>query len=390
MRAWLERITPPGGAITLPAGSGALTFGRSPRATVVFDDKALSARHCEVAWADGFWRLRDLGTALGTRLNGQPLTSARALFPGDEVQFGGVVLRFRDDAPVEDPALLEAVAAHPDDVTPWLVYADKLQEAGDPLGERIVASHAGGRVNHQPWVGPLWDELVSGALEVDWWLGFAQRVTLRTVAGRLPIDWRQATAHLFNLRVGRLLRALVVDLPRLEPGAPLDEALASAQAHLAATPALPPTLERLELGYEVTPAGGGLVETSDALARRLPRLEGCPVFHRARGCGLLLEWESPGARVSGLDAGRRALTGVVRLRKDFKRQLHLESPPGLSALVVENPCHFTLHEGGVRLVTGNLRRELRVNGRVDGAFDLLPGDVVEAPGLARFRFEVLE
>jgi hypothetical protein len=35
-----------------------------------------------------------------------------------------------------------------------------------------------------------------------------------------------------------------------------------------------------------------------------------------------------------------------------------------------------------------MRGELRVNHRIDALYELLPGDLIEIQGLARFRFEV--
>jgi uncharacterized protein (TIGR02996 family) len=390
VKAWLERVEPPGAAIALPEGSGSLVLGRSPRATIVFDDDALSARHCEIAWDRGFWRVRDLGTKAGTYINGQPLITVRALFPGDLLQLGSVRLRFQNDAPPDDPEVLAAIAARPEDVQPWLVYADQLQERGDPLGERIARAKVGDRLDHLPWLGSLWDAFVSGALEVDWHLGFVRRATLRTVAGRLPIDWRTAVTELFNLRIGRFVRELTVDVPRLSavPRALIPEAVADAQRFLASIPALPTTLERVSLGYEVMQPGGASIAVVEELAERVPRLLGGEVYRRTGLARLTLVWQGDGTRLTGLDDGRRTLSDVLRLRKGIKGELHLESPPRIPFLPDGNPCYLSFNDGRVQLVAGCMRGELRVNHRVDALYELLPGDLIELPGLARFRFEV--
>ncbi|MEW5737516.1 MAG: FHA domain-containing protein [Myxococcota bacterium] len=389
MKAWFERVEPAGDVITLPEGSGSLVLGRSPKATIVFDDLTLSARHCEIAWDQGFWRVRDLGTDAGTRVNGQPLTTVRALFPGDIVQLGATRLRFHNDAPPDDPILLDAIAARPEEIEPWLVYADQLQERGDPLGERIARARVGDRLDHLPWLGPLWDTFVSGALEVDWHLGFARRATLRTVAGRLPIDWRAAVTSLFNLRIGRFVRELAVDVPRLDsvrtPQVP--EAIVEAQRFLASIPALPSTMERVSLGYQIAQPTGSIAVV-DELAQRVPRLLGGEVYRRWNAARLTLVWQADGSRLTGLHDGRRSLTGVLRLRKGLKGQLHLESPPGIPFLADGNPCYVAFNDGRVQLIAGRMRGELRVNHRIDALYELLPGDLIELQGLARFRFEV--
>jgi uncharacterized protein (TIGR02996 family) len=390
VKAWLERVEPAGDAIVLPEGSGTLVLGRSSKATIVFDDVSLSARHCEIAWESGFWRVRDLGSEAGTKVNGLGLGTVRALFPGDVVQLGAVRLRFQNDAPPDDERLLEAIADQPEDLAPWLVYADQLQEQGDPLGERIVRAQAGERLDHLPWLGPLWEAFVSGALEVDWHLGFVRSATLRTVAGRLPIDWQAAVTDLFNLRVGRFVRELTIDVPRLLAGATgrIPEAIIETQRFLASLPALPQTLERLSLGYQVGHPGAASIPVVDELLRRAPRLGGTVVYRRAGQTRLTLLWQGDGTRLSGISDGRRNLAGVLRLRKGLKGQLHLESPPGIPFLADGNPCYVSFNEGRVQLIAGRMKGEVRVNRRVDALYELLPGDVVELQGLARFRFEV--
>jgi two-component system, cell cycle response regulator len=99
MRAWIERVQPHGDRIELPDGSGTLVFGRSARATLVFDDPLVSPRHCEVSFEAGFWRVRDLGTEGGTRVNQVAVTYPRSLFRGDVIEFGRTRLRFMSEEP---------------------------------------------------------------------------------------------------------------------------------------------------------------------------------------------------------------------------------------------------------------------------------------------------
>lgn len=390
MRAWLERAAPAGDAITLPEGSGALVFGRSPRCTLVFDDPQVSQRHCEVWWEAGFWRVRDLGSDAGTRVNGVPVRQARALFPGDELAFGGVRLRYGSDLPGDDPTLLAELSAAPDDEAAWLVYADQLQELGDPLGERITRARAGGRLDHLPWLGPLWDAFVSGELEIEWQWGFIRRATVRVVAGRLPVDWRAVVSLLLSLRVGRLLRALTIDLPRLDGLTTfrIPEAVIEAQRFLSTLPSLPPTLERVAFGYHVAQPSFGPLTVTEELATRAPRLRGTAIYQRVSGVRLRAVHLAEGLRLSGLD-GSRVLTGVTRLRRGQRGQLFIESPPGIPFMADGNPCYFAFHDGRAQLVAGRMRGEVRVNNRIDSTYELLPDDVIDVQGAARFRLEVV-
>ena len=389
MQAWLERVQPVGESIRLPEGSGSLVFGRSAKCTIVFDAPTVSVRHCEVVWENGFWRLRDLGSELGTTVNGLEATSMRALFDGDELAFGGVRLRFKTDLPPDNPALLAAISRSPDAEEPWLVYADQLQEHGDPLGERISRARTGGRLDHQPWLGPLWEAFVSGGLELEWNLGFARKAAIRAVAGRLALDWRAVAAMLFNLRVGRFLRELTIDVPRLEHTslAEVPGAILAAQQWLAAQPSTPATLRALTLGYQVTPPGAPSLQVYDGLLLKCPQLRGAQVYTRAHSARLRLLSQQDGAKVTGIPEGVRGLSGVVRVRRGT-RQLHLESPPGIPFMADGNPCFFSSNEARVQLITGRMRGEVRVNQRIDSLYELLPGDLIDVQGAARFRFEV--
>lgn len=390
MRAWLEREAPGGDDIGLPEGSGTLTFGRSSKCTLVFDDPTLSARHCELSWDGGFWRLRDLGSDAGTRVNGHPLTHGRALFGGDALEFGGVRLRFRTDLPDEAPAVLGAIARAPDEASNWLVYADQLQERGDPLGERISRAHAGGRLDHLPWLGPLWEHYVAGELELEWQFGFVKRATVRTAAGRLTLDWRALVSTLFGLRVGRLVRSLAIDLPRLQGLTPLQipQEVVAAQHFLAQLPTLPVTLERLAFGYHQAQPGTGVLSVTEELALRLPRLRGAPVYQRVNAVRLRVVQAHEGVSLKGIE-GSRILTGVTRLRRGNRNQLFLESPPGIPFMADGNPCYFSFNEGRAQLIAGRMRGEVRVNNRIDSLYELLPDDVIDVLAGGRFRLEVV-
>jgi len=64
------------------------TLGRANTNRVVLKDELCSREHAEVYFADGHWRVRDLDSLNGTRLNGAPLDGEWELAPGDEFQVG--------------------------------------------------------------------------------------------------------------------------------------------------------------------------------------------------------------------------------------------------------------------------------------------------------------
>ena len=74
-------------------------LGRGELADVRVEHETISRRHCEIRPLDDGWELVDLGSANGTRLNGEPVAGSAALADGDLVELGMVALRFvREDA----------------------------------------------------------------------------------------------------------------------------------------------------------------------------------------------------------------------------------------------------------------------------------------------------
>jgi transcriptional regulator with GAF, ATPase, and Fis domain len=70
------------------------TLGRAGTNRIVLKDELCSREHAEVSYADGRWRLRDLSSLNGTRINGAPLDSEWELSPGDEIGVGRAQLLF--------------------------------------------------------------------------------------------------------------------------------------------------------------------------------------------------------------------------------------------------------------------------------------------------------
>src|SRR5262249_51944270 len=72
-------------------------LGRSPISRIVLKDDLCSREHAEVFYADGRWRLRDLGSLNGTRVNGEKLDSEWELCANDDINLGRTHLLFVDD-----------------------------------------------------------------------------------------------------------------------------------------------------------------------------------------------------------------------------------------------------------------------------------------------------
>jgi transcriptional regulator with GAF, ATPase, and Fis domain len=70
------------------------TLGRAPSNRIVLKDDLCSREHAEIYFADKRWRVRDLNSLNGTRLNGTRLTDEEELSPGDEVFLGRTTLLY--------------------------------------------------------------------------------------------------------------------------------------------------------------------------------------------------------------------------------------------------------------------------------------------------------
>src|SRR5262245_39870835 len=64
------------------------TLGRANTNRIVLKDELSSREHAEVYFADGHWRVRDMKSLNGTRINGSPLTGDFELSPGDQFEVG--------------------------------------------------------------------------------------------------------------------------------------------------------------------------------------------------------------------------------------------------------------------------------------------------------------
>ena len=69
------------------------TIGRAPLNQIVIDDPAVSAQHAIIARSDECYRLKDLHSTNGTKVNDVSITDV-ALQDGDKIQFGPIVAVF--------------------------------------------------------------------------------------------------------------------------------------------------------------------------------------------------------------------------------------------------------------------------------------------------------
>jgi hypothetical protein len=66
-----------------------LEIGRDPACGLALDDPRISSRHARLSWTGAGWRVQDLGSKNGTRVNGEPPGMAE-LKDDDWLNFGGL------------------------------------------------------------------------------------------------------------------------------------------------------------------------------------------------------------------------------------------------------------------------------------------------------------
>src|SRR5205085_4567161 len=73
-----------------------ITIGRAPDCMIVIDDPSVSGHHAQLELAGETYRVKDLESTNGTRVNGIPITETVLRFD-DRVRFGAVEGRFEPD-----------------------------------------------------------------------------------------------------------------------------------------------------------------------------------------------------------------------------------------------------------------------------------------------------
>ncbi len=99
--AALRSLAKGGAQIVLPAKA---TVGRGADCDLVLDDDSVSRHHAELVRDDrGLYRLRDLGSANGTFIDGRPAEPGELIPEGAKLRFGDVELLFWKPPPARTP-----------------------------------------------------------------------------------------------------------------------------------------------------------------------------------------------------------------------------------------------------------------------------------------------
>src|SRR5438105_14565568 len=94
-----------------------ITIGRSPDNMIVISDPSVSSHHAQLQLAGETYRLNDLDSTNGTRVNGIPATETVLRFD-DRIRFGGIEARYEPDTRGSQPLpQLEEIEAKPADLS---------------------------------------------------------------------------------------------------------------------------------------------------------------------------------------------------------------------------------------------------------------------------------
>ena len=74
-----------------------ITLGRDPNCECTLMSETVSARHARFTFHHGQWWLEDLQSTNGTIINGQPLTTAIVVIPGDQIQCGDIQISILEE-----------------------------------------------------------------------------------------------------------------------------------------------------------------------------------------------------------------------------------------------------------------------------------------------------
>lgn len=80
----LGQLVPQGGGDPIPLIREKLLIGRRDSCDIALRFPNVSSHHCEMEFRNGYWLVRDLGSANGTKVNGVRVEE-KFILPGDEI-----------------------------------------------------------------------------------------------------------------------------------------------------------------------------------------------------------------------------------------------------------------------------------------------------------------
>jgi len=100
------------GKVAYEFAERSITIGRAPDNMIVIDDPSVSNRHAQLELSGETYRIKDLDSTNGTKVNGVPITETALRFE-DRIRFGAVEARFEPDVRGSRPLPLEEIETIP-------------------------------------------------------------------------------------------------------------------------------------------------------------------------------------------------------------------------------------------------------------------------------------
>lgn len=164
--------------------STSVTIGRKAGSDLVLDDRTVSREHARLEVVANRCRISDLGSTLGTRVDGTSIERPTFISPTTRIQIGSYELAVTLEAvrdPVED-SLLAAIAAGDD--ASRAIYADWLEAAGDLERAELLRLQERGLEYRADIVERL------EAIDEDWWTHVARAPIAGCTSGDIcPTRW---------------------------------------------------------------------------------------------------------------------------------------------------------------------------------------------------------
>jgi pSer/pThr/pTyr-binding forkhead associated (FHA) protein len=105
------------GKIAYEFAERSISIGRASDNMIVIDDPSVSSRHAQLQLAGETYRIKDLDSTNGTRVNGVPVTETVLRFD-DRIRFGAIEARFEPDVRGSQPLPdLQPIEARPAEVS---------------------------------------------------------------------------------------------------------------------------------------------------------------------------------------------------------------------------------------------------------------------------------
>jgi len=387
--AWLKRVdleTFESERLELPDDADRVSIGRTKQNAISISAQQVARVHCVLVRGPDGWTVEDRNSSSGTWINGHRTTRAR-LVHGDVIDLYGTLLVFLDRVEHRDPDAEGALDQTPHDPHARQVWADRLSERGDGLGEQLTTG-----VVDAACLEGLAPLCKAGRVELDWRAGLVEHARVRCTSDATFQDV-DLLGRLASLRVCRWLRTLTVDLctwTMPTPSRLQSDAAAALRGLLSGAEF--PALEALSLGYLSTPLPASHFREAllDRLSARFPRLQTAPVevLPLVRHAWLEVERRSQAVQfeiIGPHEGGRIPLHTGVWVGGATPTRLRAMAPGVRREGVRET---FMIRQEAPQWCLVPVEHGVLLNGRPAVPTRLLPGDVIEEPRGTRFRFVV--